>query len=690
LLNKNELSAALLLKLKASALDAQDLKALGIQAYTAAEVAAKPSMAVRLPAAGFVIPYYDVNSEYVDFFRFRYLEPPARNGFAALTVQKELRYTQPPALKPRVYFSPLFPWKELLARKPEERSFYITEGELKANCACKHGFPTLALGGVWNFRSARANQPLIPDLEQLDLKDVAIYIVYDSDAVTNPEVLKAENALARQLLKRGAVPKVLRLPELAKFKKVGLDDYLVARGAASFAKLTGKAEEWAASRALHEFNEEFLFLRESATVLDLEQRHRWTAQTAVNSVLVNRTFTVTEHRKKDAVMVEKRTAAEWLKWDGRGQLETVTYKPGAAPIVEGCWNGWRGWGLEETAVKRGSVEPWRELLDFIFDGHDVAHRRWFEQWLAYPLQHPGTKLFTATVLWGAQGTGKTLIGHTMSRIYGENYTEVNERELHGGFNEWAEYKQFALGDEITSGDKRGVADHLKGLITQKFLRINPKHIKPYCLPDCINWLFTSNHCDAFFLEDDDRRYFVIEILKPPLPQAFYDAYDAWYKSDAGAGALFYHLLHLDLKNFSPMAPPPLTTSKQEMIADGRSDLAHWCSVLKELPEEALKNVVLGGGDLSNKRTLWTVSELLARYEGGRTTRVTANGMSRELKRSGFRKVLGGVPVWTGQGPQKLWQVRAHPDLNIDSKPEAFARVWAAERGEKIKPPKEKF
>src|SRR6185437_8390774 len=122
-----------------------------------------------------------------------------------------------------------------------ERQLLITEGENKANAACKLGLPTVALGGVWNFRSKREGVPVVPDLADLPLKDSVAYIVYDSDAVTNPDVLLAENALARQLLKLGARPYVIRLPALGKGKKTGLDDYLVAKGTEQFKKLMDKA-----------------------------------------------------------------------------------------------------------------------------------------------------------------------------------------------------------------------------------------------------------------------------------------------------------------------------------------------------------------------------------------------------------------------------------------------------------------
>lgn len=431
-------------------------------------------------------------------------------------------------------------------------------------------------------------------------------------------------------------------------------------------------------------------LIESGDILHLEKRHRWSPGAFTGAVYANRTHTVTEYRKDKAVLVEKKTARAWIEWDGRAEVERVTYQPGGPVIINNEYNAWRGWGMPVELIKRGDVTPWRELLKFLFTGHKEEHRRWFEQWLAYPIQHPGVKLFQAAVFWGPQGTGKTLVGHTMSRIYGANYTEVNERELHSNFNDWCEYKQFALGDEITGGDKRAVADYLKGIVTQKQLRINPKFVKPYVVPDCVNWLFTSNHCDAFFIEDGDRRYFIIEVKSAPREREFYRSYDKWYRSDEGAGALFYHLLHLDLEGFDPMDHAPATMSKEEMIADVRSELATWVVALRENPDAVLRD---SSGTVI-QRSLWTTRELYRLWElvAGSNTRVTENGMARELKRARFRKALEGQPMRTSNGILKLWIIRNPKEIGGMKNPAQFVKLYESERpiAEKALALKEKF
>lgn len=681
MLTKEQVRAAMLDKISKSMLTAKDVKELGFVAYASEEVAKKPKLEVDPPAGGFVIPYYDINRKYTDFFRFRYLEQPHYPGFTSLLPREPRRYHQLKGMRPHVYFSPLWPWDEFFARKQEDPVIFITEGELKANCACKLGFPTLALGGVWNFMSKREGIALLPEIKALPLDDYKIYIVFDSDIISKPDVLRAENELAREMLRLGWSIYTVRIPPGINNAKLGLDDFLYAKGKnaeQAFTDLVATAKEWAKSKELHELNEEVIFLRESSTVLELATRYRWRASEFAHAVFANRTYKQQEGEGKKIKFVEKSAAHEWLKWEERAQLDSITYAPGSPLIVDSqnkkFYNCWQGWGLTNGTIKKGNVDPWRKLLDFLFAGHEAQHRNWFEQWIAYPLQHPGTKLFSTTVFWGPPRTGKSLVGYTLRRIYGTNWTKVTERELHANFNEWAECKQFALGEEITGGDKRGVADALKDLITQEELRINPKHIKQYTVPDCINWLFTSNHCDAFFLEDADKRFFVIEIKNQPMERDFYRAYDKWYRSDEGAGALFYHLLNVDLTGFDPMDHAPETRSKLEMIADGRSDIGAWCAQLRENPDSILN---VNGGP-PNPRKLWTTTELHELYDRYKNTRLTVNGLSRELKRSGFIKALDGMPFFTETGLVKAWIVRDVEEVRKIKRPKKLGELYSEE------------
>lgn len=618
-LSHAQLKERMLNKLEESALDAKDAQRLKYTTLTAEE-----AKALKIPAfGGFKIPYFDAQGKLTKFFRVRYLES-TKTGFSKYTVEKPLKYIQQGNTINEVYLPPFMQWSELFA--DPTTPLIITEGELKAACACKYGLPAIGLGGVWCFKSNDHRMSHLPIFDEINWKNKVVYIAYDSDAVTNHMVKAAEIALCNELLKLGAQPYIVRIPAITINHKIGLDDYLVSEGAEAFDDLLTKAEPYLASQELHKMNQEVAYVRNPGIILRMDNLQRVSVRNFIDHAYSTRTYIKETETANGTKMTEVSVPAAWIKWQQRFEVECITYAPGEDKTTStGELNVWAGWGVEPD---EGDVTPWKELLDFLF-GSDDAARHWFEMWCAYPLQNPGTKMFTAAVIWGTtHGTGKTLIGHSLGRIYGKNWTEINDRHLHETHNEWAENKQFVMGDEITSGDKRGIADRMKSMITQQQLRLNPKYIPSYVVPDCINYYFTSNHPDAFFLEDGDRRFFIHQIMaQSPLPREFYRHYEDWLVRERGANALFGHLLALDTSTFDPKSPAPMTRSKREMIADNRTDLANWIGNMKEDPDSVLKL-----GEKPVRGDLWTPSEMLAIFDAEGKGRHTAGSLGRELKR----------------------------------------------------------
>lgn len=675
MLSPKEVRTAMLVKLKASGLTEKDAKVLGYAPLTAAQVTKEYPTLTSTPLGGFLLPYYDPAGNSTEFFRYRYLENPVRQGFAALTVTKPLRYVQPAGLAPRVYAPLNYDWVKLWATSPEKRRLFITEGELKAACACKLGVPTVGLGGVWNFKTANSN--LIDDLEQVPWADMTTYICYDSDSRTNRQVLQARNFLSRQLTDRKAYVHIIDLPELELGVKTGLDDFLVAEGVEEFNKLVDEAEPYAPGQELHKLNEEVVYLVDPGTVYRWDNGKRITPVEFRDHQYSTRKIVVETQTDKGTKKTEKSAAVEWLKWPGRAELLRTTYKPGQPAITDAKeLNSWTSWGLPANVISKGDLSLWNELIAFLFKHAEPEHKEWFLNWLAYPLQYPGTKLFTSVVLWGlAQGTGKTLIGHTMQRVYGRNFIEIGNHQLSAGFNEWAAQRQFVLADEIAGDEKRTNSDYMKSMITQREITINAKYEKLYTVPDCINYMFTSNHPDSVFVEDADRRYFVHEVVGQPLSPAFYKAYDAWYRSDA-VGALFHSLFTRNLGAFEPHAHAPMTAAKRQLIQTGRSEAGNYIAGLRDGSTE------LCVGQKPMPWTLWTSAEIYNSYmRGDPNKRLTLPGLGKELARAGFRKVLNGDNIRTVGKVQSLWAVgpKADEALAIQN-PKRIADWYNAERG----------
>lgn len=91
------------------------------------------------------------------------------------------------------------------------RKVVITEGPIKAEKAAQEGIDCVALQGVWNWRQKFGNESVpIEDLSKIPWGRLdAVEICFDSDAATNPNVLKAERALGAWLQDHGAATVVV-------------------------------------------------------------------------------------------------------------------------------------------------------------------------------------------------------------------------------------------------------------------------------------------------------------------------------------------------------------------------------------------------------------------------------------------------------------------------------------------------
>ena len=590
--------------------------------------------------AGAKLPYFNAAGTVQTFFRLKFLEVPRLFGKQA----KAPRYWQAPGSPPRVYLPPLVDWAAVV--KDTKRPIWLTEGEKKAAAACKAGIPCIGLGGVWSWKSTKQVQPLLPDLEAVQWDGRPVTLCFDADADPKPEVQAALEALALTLEQRGATVDMLPLPLLEGTRKTGLDDYLVACGKDALLKL--EVGPIATTAKLLRLNEELAIIESMGVVAHLPSGKLY-ANTMPLSTIIYADRRVTKIDSQGRVM-ETSAINEWLKWPKRRRHTTIVYEPGRPGVENNALNLWHGSGV---IPKKGNVAPFLKLVNHHFQNESDELKNWLLSWLAYPLQYPGTKMYAAVVLFSPDtGTGKTLLGQTMGMLYGHNFGVVTEAQLHSGFNDWLCHKEFILGEEVTGSDRRAEADRLKHLVTGETVDINQKYQVPYKVRNCANFLFTTNHPDAFLLDDHDRRYFVHRVPAGLPEQWFFNTYDPWYRSAEGQAALLYHLLSLDLTGFEPKKRPPITKAHQEMVSlsGGEGDyLARW---LKEAPDAVLRM-----GDTPLERDLYTLTELLAVFDPDNKQRLTRSTMSRALKRAGFLQL---EPTKTSTGTHRLWAAR-NPD-----------------------------
>jgi hypothetical protein len=419
-----------------------------------------------------------------------------------------------------------------------------------------------------------------------------------------------------------------------------------------FGEPTGAGSMKTLENSLRAINDSYIYVDENDLVVRLADAHMYKAENFRSGGHMANRFFVREITDESGTTRRKKIplGKAWLEWADRRQVANMVYEPGKDQVLSDAVNRWRGMGVDPIA---GDISVWKELLEHLIP--DPIARKWFEQWCAYPLQNLGAKLETAVVLWSVQqGTGKTTIYQTLRRIYAKNAEKISESDLQAQFNDWARDRQLIYADEISGGDKRKTSDFLKELITGSEIRVNQKFLPPITIRNCIQFLFSSNHPNAFYLEPDDRRFLIIEVA-PGLSKAFFDRYYAWL-DNGGAANVYAHLLTLPMVGFDPHGAPPMTADKQAMIDLGRSDVERWLD--------------------ENRDFVGTASEWLSKFRDGlsirRSTNLTESGMLAALKRSGGvnkRITVDGkkLRVWSLDLSEKhdplVWQERyeaSHP------------------------------
>lgn len=602
-------------RLRLSAIPLEAARYAGIEAMTVGIAKKAGYQLPGYPSDGFLLRYYDARSKLIpSMWRWR-------NGRS----RKNFRYVQPPGTGCWPYFPRVkgLNWRKVLADPRIE--VFIVEGELKALSLTLAGVPAVGLGGVWNYL---LNKELLPELRQLAEGGRSLFIAFDSDTESKDQVKRARFNLANLLLKQRADPRWLTIPHLADTDspdKTGVDDLvrvckLKDQELRDHLKTLEIADGFEIKQHLLRLNTEYVLNRHNAHVHELQNPDQsWNDLTfarVIENIPVIVGLKTGKNGKNEDVVAKVGRA--WL--DSRPLLNEVVgraYHPQEqdaerSPYVtvngKRYLNNWTGWASEPEPDPEGVAKYWTPLLDHLFCPQGPENekqrrerekaRRWLEMWFAYPIQHPGANLYSCVAMLGAQGGGKTLLGNIVGwACYGRHFIEITQDQLDSRFNaSWAANRSFLMGSEVTSLSdwkaQRKVSEILKHWITCEEIQAEGKGKDSYPITNTINFYFTANKTNAFFLEDDDRRYFIYSIPNVKLDVAkgreWVRQLDAYIRSEKGKAALHYHLLNevkIDPTIFDPKGSPPDTEAKRNAKEYSQNTAEHWLAQFYESPEE---------------------------------------------------------------------------------------------------------
>jgi len=194
------------------------------------------------------IPFRDVEGKLNGYCRLK-PDRPRKNKEDG----KRIKYESPKGSSNRPYLPP----GTLPMLADPSAPLLITEGEKKSAKADQEGFGCVGLVGVFGWQKKRAKgkdgkpqgeRELIDGLARIPWKGRPVFLCFDSDSATNPNVRLAEWHLAETLARHGAIVRVVRLPAGdpgpdGTPAKIGLDDFLVAHGPDALRELLASAVE---------------------------------------------------------------------------------------------------------------------------------------------------------------------------------------------------------------------------------------------------------------------------------------------------------------------------------------------------------------------------------------------------------------------------------------------------------------
>ncbi len=165
---------------------------------------------------GLVIPMFSPDGETVGY----QLRPdkPRKNG---------PKYETPRGISPVVDVHP----RMLEEARHGTGPLLVTEGCKTGDAGASRDIPTVVLAGVWMWCVPKVKPyRLKPCFDHIRLEGREVFVCFDSDCMTKAGVQDALAALVAALEGRGAVVRVIYLPDAADGSKQGLDDFFAAGG----------------------------------------------------------------------------------------------------------------------------------------------------------------------------------------------------------------------------------------------------------------------------------------------------------------------------------------------------------------------------------------------------------------------------------------------------------------------------
>lgn len=246
-------------------------------------------------------------------------------------------------------------------------------------------------------------------------------------------------------------------------------------------------------------------------------------------------FTTTNQPK------QKKLGQLWLDSRKRRFYRGIELCPNGAKANEGYYNLWKGFSVEP---KKGDWSLYGKHILEVLACNNVVHADYIVTWLSQCVQHPEQQGFTALVLRGGQGVGKSTFAEWFGSLFGSHFLEVNSsNQLTGRFNAHFHNTIFLFADEAAWPGDRAGAGSLRRMVTQDTLAIEKKGVDILTVKNHIHLMLASNSNWVVPAGIDERRFACFDLsIKHRNDAAWFKAMHKQLFEDGGLAAMLYDLL----------------------------------------------------------------------------------------------------------------------------------------------------
>jgi hypothetical protein len=321
----------------------------------------------------------------------------------------------------------------------------------------------------------------------------------------------------------------------------------------------------------------------------------------------------------------------WLNDSKKRRYNNIVFEPNPDKYNDNNYNLFKGFDNYNKTENIISEDAYFfKLLKHICNEEEDIYE-YILSWIAHIIKTPYKKTNVGIILYSLiGGIGKNAFIDCLVKLF-DRYTGKLEsiEDITNKFNVNLTNKLFIYGDEICAKATK-LNDKLKNIITRPQQNLERKNIDPILINDYSNYIFTTNNQNAFKVESNDRRLFIVECSECILPSEFFKNYYNEINDEIKINELYNFFKNYNNKKWNiGVDRVPMTKLKKELEYENKP--AYIQFLYKDIKN--LCNRKWSATDFINQSKLYAKNNYLS-------SNYTSTEFGKAMKKMNINKIRG--------------------------------------------------